>query len=330
MAKRRSRRRVRIEARPPIRTEDQLARMMGKLNAAALAYVRAEIIPRLPATKAELAPYLEKLGQIVGDALPDEDVQRSAQRAAKETNRAGARTFAAAVTAATGLAVLGSDIVGGGGGLSRPRGVTRALARRPNIALDLAVDSFTDNTIKLISTLRAGVVDGVGDAIVRAYAFDGNPETLAPRLLAHWEANGVPSKIPTRRLNSRGEPVFVSAKSHADLIARDQLQKLHGRLNEERQRAAGVDRYTWTTQGDDRVRPEHAAREGRTFSWDRPPDEGHPGEPIACRCYAEAVIDRGQILNSEGYVEIEFDGPFSERQSPEGITLINPGPGAML
>lgn len=45
--------------------------------------------------------------------------------------------------------------------------------------------------------------------------------------------------------------------------------------------------YTWRTQGDDKVRPSHAANDGETFDADDPPDTGNPGEDYGCRCWAE-------------------------------------------
>lgn len=45
--------------------------------------------------------------------------------------------------------------------------------------------------------------------------------------------------------------------------------------------------YTWRTAGDDKVRPSHAANEGKVFAWDNPPETGNPGEAINCRCWAE-------------------------------------------
>lgn len=44
--------------------------------------------------------------------------------------------------------------------------------------------------------------------------------------------------------------------------------------------------YVWSTQGDDKVRPWHAANEGRIFAWDNPPATGNPGEEPGCRCKA--------------------------------------------
>lgn len=81
------------------------------------------------------------------------------------------------------------------------------------------------------------------------------------------------------------------AQSRAELIARDQINKLNGALTETRQKSAGVSRYVWRTSLDERVRDEHADREGKTFSWDDPPSDGHPGEPINCRCWAEPILE---------------------------------------
>ena len=86
------------------------------------------------------------------------------------------------------------------------------------------------------------------------------------------------------------------AESRAELIARDQTLKTLGKLNESRQRAAGVTQYIWCTSGDQAVRPEHADREGRIFTWDDPPEGGNPGEDFQCRCSATPVIDEFEGL----------------------------------
>lgn len=48
-------------------------------------------------------------------------------------------------------------------------------------------------------------------------------------------------------------------------------------------------RYLWRTAGDDKVRGEHGARAGKTFTWNNPPDDEHPGDDYNCRCWAEPV-----------------------------------------
>ncbi len=50
--------------------------------------------------------------------------------------------------------------------------------------------------------------------------------------------------------------------------------------------------YIWRTAGDSKVRSSHAERNGETFSWDAPPEGGHPGEAPNCRCRAEDVEEK--------------------------------------
>lgn len=38
------------------------------------------------------------------------------------------------------------------------------------------------------------------------------------------------------------------------------------------------------------MRPTHRANDGRVFTWDDPPDTGHPGEDYNCRCAADPYI----------------------------------------
>lgn len=80
------------------------------------------------------------------------------------------------------------------------------------------------------------------------------------------------------------------AMSRATLIARDQVLKFNGELNQARQTELGIERYIWRTVKDNRVREEHADLEGETFSWDAPPEPGHPGEDYNCRCFAEPLM----------------------------------------
>lgn len=88
----------------------------------------------------------------------------------------------------------------------------------------------------------------------------------------------------------------------AMIIARDQIGKANGELTQHRQTDLGVEEYKWVTAHDERVRgnpsgrfpravPSHYAREGKTFRWDDPPDGGHPGMAVLCRCFAEPVFD---------------------------------------
>lgn len=81
------------------------------------------------------------------------------------------------------------------------------------------------------------------------------------------------------------------SRNRAKLIARDQVEKIGGQLNQARMITLGITHYKWRTARDERVRPAHAEREGVIFAWDNPPSDGHPGQPINCRCYAEPLLD---------------------------------------
>ena len=88
------------------------------------------------------------------------------------------------------------------------------------------------------------------------------------------------------------ETYKVSAK-RARVIARDQVAELNAQMNKVRQQQVGVEKYSWQSSRDERVRKLHGISDGQIFRWDEPgPDDGmHPGEPIMCRCIARAVLE---------------------------------------
>ena len=63
-----------------------------------------------------------------------------------------------------------------------------------------------------------------------------------------------------------------------------------GRINAERSRALGIDRYVWRSRDDALVRHLHAERNEKIFFWDEPPEGGHPGQAYNCRCVAVPFI----------------------------------------
>jgi SPP1 gp7 family putative phage head morphogenesis protein len=79
--------------------------------------------------------------------------------------------------------------------------------------------------------------------------------------------------------------------SRARLIAQDQTLKLHSKITQERLKDIGVKKYKWRTVNDNRVRDHHRDREGKVFSWENPPYDGHPGQPIRCRCRAAPIFE---------------------------------------
>jgi SPP1 gp7 family putative phage head morphogenesis protein len=131
------------------------------------------------------------------------------------------------------------------------------------------VDHFVAENVTLIRSIPDEVAIGVGKLVTQAFSAG----TSHPELARHIEER------------------FQIGERRARLIARDQIGKLCGQVNASRQRELGVTSFTWRTVGDERVRPEHEDRDGETFRYDDPPDDGLPGEPVCCRCSAEPVFD---------------------------------------
>lgn len=103
------------------------------------------------------------------------------------------------------------------------------------------------------------------------------------KILIRETADGVRWEDMADQLQER----YGIAERHANLIARDQAGKLFGDLNRIRQTDLGINGYVWRTMEDNRVREEHQLRDGDEFQWEKPPEDGNPGEPIQCRCYGE-------------------------------------------
>ena len=90
-------------------------------------------------------------------------------------------------------------------------------------------------------------------------------------------------------VNGSGTP--AKYWSRYEIIARDQVTTLRSNLDRVRQIEAGLDKYKWKDADDSRVRSTHRSRDNITYSWKHNHDDGHPGEPVLCRCIALAVVD---------------------------------------
>lgn len=108
-------------------------------------------------------------------------------------------------------------------------------------------------------------------------------------------SNAVRNGDLTKDVSSQIEAQTGVSQRRAQVIARDQIGTLNGQLTQVRQTDVGIRQYIWRTSEDRRVRPEHRARDGKTFDWDNPPPDGHPGVPVSCRCVALPIIDIDKI-----------------------------------
>lgn len=172
------------------------------------------------------------------------------------------------------------------------------------------VQPFAQQTVNLSREQLAGVLkDAIGIDVLAAEPHLA-PEvaawtarnvalvkTLPQQFFADLEARLIDGLHSGERWENLAELIETRmgvTESRANLIARDQVGKLYGQINRRRQEDLGFKGYTWRTVRDNRVRELHEERDGEPFDWDDPPDEttddGHPGTPINCRCYAEPPV----------------------------------------
>lgn len=107
---------------------------------------------------------------------------------------------------------------------------------------------------------------------------------IIDQVLQHWD--------------NRLEDIYARYQNHSQRLRplRESMEdrttlSFAGLINQLRQEDLGIEGYVWTTQGDHKVRPSHAALEGEVFRWDHPPGEGHPGQTPNCRCRAVPVLN---------------------------------------
>jgi len=279
---------------------------LGQLGEIAMKSIKRKVIPAIRSgSDGAIEDAIDDVQNDVDRRFGDDVVEKYADEAGESLDEEHSAVFFAA-SEALGIprgAVLPPPGVAGPAGEPVSRAV---IGVRVNPQPQMFAAEFTAESVEYIGVLRAGIKDGLSDAIVRAQQFGDTPEETAQRLLKIWEKNGVPSQIPIDRVKKNGERILVTAENHARFIAHDQINKLNGRLNQTRQEAAGITSFIWRTQQDDRVRPSHEEIEGQQFKWaEGAPGIGLPGEPYNCRCSAAPVIDKEQILNSDDFVSLE-------------------------
>lgn len=171
---------------------------------------------------------------------------------------------------------------------------------------ELAAATDEMATARFAASMRAAITldwrdIGLADAQLRAWVRENVAliKTIDERYFADVEAvtqQALLSGRNTRDLAADLGRRFEVSDSRAELIARDQIAKLNGAITEHRQRQYGVDRYRWSTSGDERVRPSHEALDGQVFTWDAPPSVGHPGQDFQCVPASSAVSIPGRPI----------------------------------
>lgn len=135
-------------------------------------------------------------------------------------------------------------------------------------------------------------VVGQNVGLIRSLSEDALP-TLKNKLVAMIAADAKSDTIADAI-----QAYFGVTRTKAKGLARDQVSKLNGKVNEFRQKSLGGSRYTWRGSQDERERPDHRRLEGTVQLWSKPPivdrasgRRGHPGEDFFCRCWAEMKVE---------------------------------------
>jgi len=106
---------------------------------------------------------------------------------------------------------------------------------------------------------------------------------LQAATLAEWERR--------IRLLWRAEAADPASFASARAAMEQALaQRFVATVSQRRQTALGISHYVWRSRDDDKVRAAHARYDDKVFSWDDPPEGGHPGEAFNCRCRAEPLL----------------------------------------
>ncbi len=264
------RKRVRPPVQPKAIEQDYLARLLAIMRRSR-ELVHARLLPVLgelarqaaPLTRTDgyadiLADLVDQLEREIGGVVPgDQDLRQTAFEFAGRVNAQNSRETSRMVRELTGIDVIG---------------------RVPG--LEEKASAFARQNVQLIKSLPADYLHDVEQTTLRALRTGKRAEEIAGEL----------------------EDRFGVSANRAALIARDQIGKLNGEINQERQQNLGITRYKWRTANDERVRgapggkyptaePSHFDREGQIFAWNDPPEGGHPGQAIQCRCWPEPLIE---------------------------------------
>ena len=160
-------------------------------------------------------------------------------------------------------------------------------------AIRSLMDAWRRENVSLIRTIPQRMQDGLFKRMTRTFARRPFDQQALARIVAE---EGKVSGYNLRR------------------ITRDQTSKAIGQLTQARHRQIGIEEYTWRTAQDERVRDTHSALDGTLQRWDVPPDVGHPGQDIQCRCVAIPYIPEAQTGMPRERVELQPAAP-----RPEGL-----------
>lgn len=159
----------------------------------------------------------------------------------------------------------------------------RSIAGTPGVGAGMSEGERQRLTDELTVNLELSITDFIEDRIPHMR-----------RMVEQNLAEGGSTAMLAKKL----EAEFGLAQRKADFLADNETGLLVSKYRQIRYEAIGVQEYQWHSMEDERVRPDHAALEGRRFSFDNPPitdratgRRNNPGEDYRCRCVALPILN---------------------------------------
>jgi len=106
--------------------------------------------------------------------------------------------------------------------------------------------------------------------------------------LATLTSKSIKEGWSTKRLQKEIKNAIGITNRRAVNIARDQIMRLNSQMTEQLSKESGVKQFIWVHSGNPNGRPVHIKRNGKKYSFKRPPSE-LPGELNNCMCSMNPV-----------------------------------------
>lgn len=152
---------------------------------------------------------------------------------------------------------------------------------------------FTPVGVKLDTLLGAGDVQVTLEAVLAEnVALIRSVNDQMRNGISGAVFRGLSNRTPARDVAREIRKQTGIGSRRSTLIASDQLAKLSGRLDQERQEQMGMDSFEWVHSRKRYPREEHVARNGKIYRWDSAVGrDDPPGRAIRCGCRARPVLD---------------------------------------
>lgn len=156
------------------------------------------------------------------------------------------------------------------------------------------IDALRYSTkVDLSTQLHAqDVAETIEDVLARNVALVRDISDQARGRIADIVFRGLQNRTPVREIAKEINKAIQLGRDRSLRVAMDQTQKLSASLDRERQLQLGMTSFEWLHSGKLHFRPEHKARNGKTFLWASEVGRNDPpGFKPFCGCKAKGVLE---------------------------------------